>query len=272
MPDGVIHASRPQPREQHCSGPTRSRSQGRRSQALNQPADPSEPVFAARLRTLAAVPLLAPLPPADLQALARLAHEHNAVSGELLLRQGDPGGLLLIVLAGELRVSISGADGREQILGRLGPGDVVGEIAVLDGKPRSADVSAVTRARLLMVERRVILDEIVRSPDFALALLRLLCRKLRTTSAALEAMLFHGSETRLAAALLQLSSGRANGRVDVTQNELGQIVGVARETVNKTLRTWEKDGLVSLGRGRLVVRNAPRLAALLPDEGPMSSS
>jgi CRP/FNR family cyclic AMP-dependent transcriptional regulator len=220
---------------------------------------------------LAAVPLLAPLSSDGLEALARLARERAASSGEWLFRQGDPGDYLLIVLAGELRVRVSGADGREQILRRLGPGDVVGEIAVLDGRPRSADLIAVTRARLLVVERRTVLEEIARNPKFALALMHLLCGRLRTTSAALEAMLFHDSETRLAAVLVQLSRGREGARVDLTQSELGEIVGAARETVNKKLRAWEKAGLVALSPGRVIVKAPPKLAALLPDQGAMSS-
>ena len=228
--------------------------------------------MAARVRTLAAVPLLAPLPAAELEALARLARERMAANGEWLFRRGDPGDYLLVVLAGELRVSVSGVDGREQILRTLGPGDVVGEIALLDGRPRSADAVAVTRVRLLVVDRRSVLNEIAHNGEFALALMRLLCNRLRATSSALEAMLFHDSGTRLAAALLQLSGGREGARVDLTQSQLGEIVGAARETVNKKLRSWEKEGVVTLSPGRIIVELLAKLTALLPDEGAVNNS
>ena len=228
--------------------------------------------MAARVRTLAAVPLLAPLPAAELEALARLARERMAANGEWLFRRGDPGDYLLVVLAGELRVSVSGVDGREQILRTLGPGDVVGEIALLDGRPRSADAVAVTRVRLLVVDRRSVLNEIAHNGEFALALMRLLCNRLRATSSALEAMLFHDSGTRLAAALLQLSGGREGARVDLTQSQLGEIVGAARETVNKKLRSWEKEGVVTLSPGRIIVKSLAKLTALLPDEGAVNNS
>ncbi len=228
--------------------------------------------MAARVRTLAAVPLLAPLPAAELEALARLARERMAANGEWLFRRGDPGDYLLVVLAGELRVSVSGVDGREQILRTLGPGDVVGEIALLDGRPRSADAVAVTRVRLLVVDRRSVLNEIAHNGEFALALMRLLCNRLRATSSALEAMLFHDSGTRLAAALLQLSGGREGARVDLTQSQLGEIVGAARETVNKKLRSWEKEGVVTLSPGRIIVESLAKLTALLPDEGAVNNS
>ena len=228
--------------------------------------------MAARVRALAAVPLLAPLPAAELEALARLAHERTAAKGEWLFRRGDPGDYLLVVLAGELRVSVSGVDGREQILRSLGPGDVVGEIALLDGSSRSADAVAVTRVRLLVVDRRSVLQEVARNGEFALALMRLLCVRLRATSSALEAMLFHDSATRLAAALLQLSGGREGARVDLTQNQLGEIVGAARETVNKKLRAWEKEGVVTLSPGRIIVKSLAKLTALLPDEGAVNNS
>ena len=216
--------------------------------------------------------LLAPLPAAELEALARLARERMAANGEWLFRRGDPGDYLLVVLAGELRVSVSGVDGREQILRTLGPGDVVGEIALLDGRPRSADAVAVTRVRLLVVDRRSVLNEIAHNGEFALALMRLLCNRLRATSSALEAMLFHDSGTRLAAALLQLSGGREGARVDLTQSQLGEIVGAARETVNKKLRSWEKEGVVTLSPGRIIVELLAKLTALLPDEGAVNNS
>lgn len=228
--------------------------------------------MAQRVRALAAVPLLAPLPAAELEALARLAHERTAAHGEWLFRRGDPGDYLLVVLAGELRVSVSGVDGREQILRSLGPGDVVGEIALLDGSPRSADAVAVTRVRLLVVDRRSVLQEVARNGEFALALMRLLCKRLRATSSALEAMLFHDSATRLAAALLQLSGGREGARVDLTQSQLGEVVGAARETVNKKLRVWEKEGVVALSPGRIIVKSLAKLTALLPDEGAVNNS
>jgi CRP/FNR family transcriptional regulator, cyclic AMP receptor protein len=228
--------------------------------------------MAARVRALAGVPLLAPLPAGDLAAFARLARERTAGNGEWLFRRGDPGDFLLVVLAGALRVSVSGADGREQVLRTLGPGDVVGEIAVLDGRPRSADAVALTRLRLLVVDRRAILGELARNAEFALALMRLLCNRLRATSSALEAMLFHDSGTRLAAALVQLSGGREGARVDLTQNQLGEMVGAARETVNKKLRAWEREGLVALSPGRVIIKAPPGLAALLPDPGAIGDS
>lgn len=233
---------------------------------VKEPDDSSTASAAQRVRVLRTVPLLASLSPANLATLALLAHERTAASGEVLFRQGDPGETLLIVLAGELRASVFAPDGREQILRRLGPRDVVGEIALIDGRPRSADVHAVTRSRVLVLERRAVLDEVARDPAFALALLRLLCERLRATSAALEAMLFHDSGTRLAAVLLSLSGGREGAHVDLTQSELGEIAGAARETVNKKLREWEKAGLITLSPGRVVVKALSRLAALLPDD------
>lgn len=221
--------------------------------------------LAERVRSLAKVPLLAPLSPDHLETLAHLACERIALSGEVLFRQRDPGETLLIVLSGELRAGISEPGGREQVLRRLGPGDVVGELALIDGKPRSADVRAVRRSRLLMLERRAVLDQLAHDPAFALALLRLLSERLRATSAALEAMLFHDSGVRLAAVLLSLSGGREGGHVNLTQRELGEIAGAARETVNKKLREWERAGMIAIAPGRIVLKALPPLMALLPD-------
>ncbi|MEJ1975241.1 MAG: Crp/Fnr family transcriptional regulator [Acetobacteraceae bacterium] len=115
-------------------------------------------------------------------------------------------------------------------------GEVFGEIAMLDGGNRTADAVAETNGRLLVVERRDLLHMLQEEPQLALRIIVLLCERLRRTNWLLEAMLFHDAAARLASTLLMLTCGRPGMRLDITQRVLGEMVGSARETVNKKLR------------------------------------
>jgi len=185
--------------------------------------------------------------------------------GETLFRRGDPGSGMLAILAGEVRIALASATGREQVLRILKPGEVFGEIALLDGRPRTADATALTNGRLLVLERRDLLARMEADASLALRIIGMLCDRLRTTSRQLETLLFHDISARLADTLLHLASGRPTPRVDLTQSALGEIVGATRETVNKKLREWEVAGHVELTPGRVILRDAAALAALLPD-------
>lgn len=220
---------------------------------------------ASRARLLAAAPIFAGLPAADIEALAAGARERPMQRGETLFRRGDPGSFMLAVLAGEVRIALTGAGGRDQVLRLLKPGEVFGEFALLDGQPRSADAVATTNGRLMVLDRREMLARMRADPELALRILVMLCARLRATSAQLEAMLFHDAATRLAATVLRLAAGHAGARVDITQANLGEIVGTTRETVNKKLRDWEQAGWVALTPGRITVRDAAALRVLLPE-------
>lgn len=226
------------------------------------PADPA-PLNPRSL--LARTPLFAALPETDLAALAARAQERRMHRGETLFQRGDPGSAMLAILAGEVRISLAAAAGREQVLRVLRAGEVFGEIALLDGRPRSADAVALTSGRLLVLERRHLLARLQADAALALRIIAILCERLRATDAQLGAMLFHDAETRLAATLLSLSQVHRQRRVDVTQSMLGEIVGASRETVNRKLRGWEQSGVVTLSPGRIVLRDPKALAALLPE-------
>jgi len=218
-----------------------------------------------RARLLARSPLFGLLPEATLGALAAHAQERRMQRGETLFQRGDPGSTMLIILAGEVRISLPAAAGQDQVVRILKPGEVFGEIALLDGHPRSADAVALTNGRLLVLERRYLLARVEADNTLALRLIAIICERLRTTSALLEAMLFHDTATRLAASLLNLTQAHGQSRVDITQSTLGEIVGASRETVNRKLRGWEQSGLIALSPGRIVVRDPQALAALLPE-------
>ena len=138
--------------------------------------------FQTRLRILGGSRWFADVPADALDTLA-LVKERQAAPDEAIFLQTDEGSALFAILAGQVRIVIRGADGREQVLRVLGPGEMFGEIAALDGRPRSADAIAVTRCRLLLLERRSLLALIASQPAVAIGLITVLCERLRDTSA-----------------------------------------------------------------------------------------
>jgi CRP-like cAMP-binding protein len=207
----------------------------------------------ARCRALAGCSLFASLSAGSLEALAAAMIERQLECGEEIFRQGDPGHALFAVLAGEVRIVVGGDDGRDHVLRVAGPGEVFGEVAVLDGRPRSANATAATRCRLLVLERRLLFALMERESSVAINLIGVLNEKLRTTSAQVESLLFHSLSKRLATVLLDLLGHRRGPAIDITQTELGRLTGVTRESVNKKLRAWQAAGFVSLQPGRVMV-------------------
>jgi CRP-like cAMP-binding protein len=234
---------------------------------MPDPSRPPELKLDARIRVLAAAPLFAGAPASDLAALARCAHPRAMRRGEVLFHRGDLGSSMMFVLAGQVRISFTSIAGQDRVVRIFGPGDVFGEIALLDGGVRTADAIAVTNGSLLVLERQDLLARLQSDTRLALRIVLVLCQRLRSTTSQLEAMLFHDASTRLAATVLRLTQGMQQQRVDVTQSVLAEMVGVARETVNKRLRDWERAGFVDLTPGRIIVRDRKALSVLLTEAG-----
>jgi CRP-like cAMP-binding protein len=222
---------------------------------------PSEPAAAPSWRAvLVKIPLFAGFTSAQLDRLAALTHERRMRSGEVLMRAGDPGMFMMIVSAGEVRVQLTGDAGQKQILATLGPGAVIGEIALFDGESRTADVVAATNGQLGVIERAAALRLLEQDPRFALAVITALCRRLRDTVGQLEALAFQDVAARLAACLLRLAGGSKPRRLDMTQEQVGQMIGASREIVNKRLRALAAAGLVRLTPGRIELLDEGLLA------------
>jgi CRP-like cAMP-binding protein len=153
-------------------------------------------------------------------------------------------------------------EGKEFVFNIVHPGDVFGEIALIDGGERSADADAMTDCELLVLNRRDFMPILEHRADICLILLRILCQSLRRTSEQVEDVLFQHLESRIAKALRQLAerarpSGVPGSSVGlrVSQRELGNIAGCSRESVNRHLQAWQKAGWVDLGKGTIVIRN-----------------
>ncbi len=199
---------------------------------------------------------------AVLDALAVTARPLAVARGTTLFARGDPGERLLLVRDGVIRISTLSLEGRETVLSFVHEGELLGEIAALDGGPRTADATAMTPVTAYAWPRRAFLDVMRAHPDFALRVVALLCERLRQTNAMVEAAVQLSMPARVARGLASLlrTAGRetAEGwRLDfkLTQRDLGAYVGLARENVNRQLKQWEQAGLVRLERGEIVVRD-----------------
>jgi len=220
--------------------------------------------------------------PAAAEALATELTYSDASRGQVIFAEGEPGDSLYIVVRGKVKIGRRAADGRENMVAVMGPSDLFGELSLFDPGPRTATATALTPARLAALDHSALRPWIADRPEIAEQLLRVLARRLRRTNDALADMIFTDVPGRVAKALLRLSQrfgipesagaptasgspGEATAvRVthDLTQEELAQLVGASRETVNKALadfaaRGWlrvEGKSVVILDRDRLVRR------------------
>jgi CRP-like cAMP-binding protein len=188
--------------------------------------------------------------------------------GTLLFRKGDVGTNLYVVCAGAVRISAPSSQGRDAVFNLIVPGEIFGEIAFLDGGPRTADAVMIENGELMVIERRDFLPLLHDYPELAVRLLEILCERLRHTSEQVEDIVFLGLAARLAKALLYLydhSSSENSQKLKVTQREISQLVGVSRESANKQLRSWQRQKWVKLERGGLSILSLDALKQLISD-------
>ncbi|HXC91241.1 MAG TPA: Crp/Fnr family transcriptional regulator [Stellaceae bacterium] len=214
--------------------------------------------------------LLGKLSSREIDALLRYSRVEHYPAGEEIFAKGSPGNSMMIVLRGSVRISSISLTGREIVLNIIDAGQIVGEIATLDGGERSGDAVAKSDCELLVLNRRDFMPFLENRADICLMLIKILCQRLRQTSEQVEDLQFRHLEGRIAKALLHLSerSGRpaAEGRVlelHMSQSELGNIVGSSRESVNKQLQAWQKAGFIDLAKGSIVIRDAAAIEQLI---------
>lgn len=213
--------------------------------------------------------LFADLRPDELDRLLGLVVERAFANGQVIFQRGDRGSSLMAVLEGRVRISVSSEEGKEVTLGIMGPGDLLGEIALLDGQGRTADAAAMGACRLLVLDQREFLPFLERNPSFAVRLLQLLCGRMRRATNICESLALLDIPARLARLLVQLAelqgepigAGRRLG-FRLSQQELGNLIAATRESVNKQLKLWEDEGLVSIDGGRITLRDLAEMRLL----------
>ena len=212
-------------------------------------------------RLLSANPFFGRLKPDTRRAVADLCVTRRLTRGETLFLKDDPADSFYAIRRGEIRITAGTSTGRRLTLNILGPGDIFGEIALFDGQPRSADAVAVEAAELFVVRRRDMLDLVGRRADLAMGVIELLCERLRFTSTRLEETVLMPLPARIARRLLALAEDFGS-EIHVSQDEIADFAGTTRETVNRQLQAWRRQGVLDLHRNRVIVRDTASLASI----------
>jgi len=205
------------------------------------------------------VPLFAGFSRNNLDALAAFVRSLRYPRGSIIFHRGDPGTSLYLIETGEVKLSITEDGGKSVTLGLLGPGAFFGEISLLDGGPRSADATARVCCRLGILGRDQLLSFLAAHPPATTSLLAILSRRLRRTTDQVHDAFFLNIPARLAKVLLQFSEAQSQGPDGVlrvpklTQEELAEMVGGTRESVNKCLKEYARQGIVCCHRGMVAV-------------------
>jgi len=223
---------------------------------------------AARRRLLSKHFLISTMPEGALDDLVKFSTVARFEPHRTIINKGDPGDCLYGILSGRVRIYSSSAEGGEVTLNVLEAGDLFGEIALLDGSTRTASAAAMEHTDLLRIHRDHFLPYVKANPDLILAMLALLCQRLRWTTSVLEDAALLTFPARLAKRLLVLADHyRRPEERDVTvplsQHDLASMVGAGREATNKQLALWRSSGIVETGRGAIVIRNCDALRALI---------
>jgi CRP-like cAMP-binding protein len=212
--------------------------------------------------------LISRMPERALDDLVKFSSVARFEPHRLIFSKGDPGDCLYGILAGRVRIYSTSPEGAEIMLNVMEQGELFGEIALLDGSTRTASAAAMEQVDLLRIHRAHFLPYLKANPDLIVAMLTLLCQRLRWTTSVIEDAAFLTFPARLAKRLLVLAEHYRRPQEDeitvpLSQHDLGSMVGAGRESINKQLALWRSAGIVETGRGAIVIRNCGALRALV---------
>ena len=222
---------------------------------------------AADESVIRSAPLFSALNDEEAASLRASMTQVKVSKGHTLFKEGDEGDRLYVVLEGKLKLGTTSIDGRENLLSILGPGEMFGELSLFDPEPRTTTATAVTDAKLLALAHDQVIGLVTRHPQASLELLRRLAQRLRKSNEILADLVFADVPGRVAKAIIDLGARFGQQKDDglhvnhdLTQEELAQLVGASRETVNKALADFASRGWVRLEPRAVVVLDYERIA------------
>lgn len=200
------------------------------------------------------------VPSKDLDALVKFSKIRHVSPKETIFNQSDLGNQLFAIVDGHVKISSVSDEGKEVVFNILSPGEIFGEMALLDGQKRSAMVTALDDGEILVIDRRDFLPFLERTPKVAINLLIALSLRMRMIDKALEDIVFLNLPSRLAKKILLLADefGQKTDRgtlidIKLTQQELSNMTGTSRESINKQMRAWEDKGVVLFDKGSITI-------------------
>ena len=225
------------------------------------------------LDSLKQIPMFSELQAGARSEIARLARARSYQARDQIFRQGDDSDSVFIIESGYLKVAVSGPNGSLSTLAVMGAGEIFGELSLLDGGPRSATVTAMTRTDVLVIDRGPFLHLIEAQPRLGIAIMGVLARRLRRVSERSDDLTGMRVANRLAKQLLSLAENhglrvgpsRLRLAVKMSQRELGELVGATRESVNKHLRAWQEESILTEESGYLAITNLALLRSIAAD-------
>jgi len=213
--------------------------------------------------------LFAQIPENELRKLVKFVKIQEFASRKVIFHKGDPGAQVYLIVSGRVKITTLSEDGKEIVFEILDAGAVFGEISLLDGMERTATVTTMEKCRLLVLERRDFIPFLEQNPKVAIELLVTVCSRLRATDELIEDTLFRNLTARLAKKLLSLANSYGSKEpggvlihLKLSQQELGQLVGTSRESVNKQLRVWERMGLIGVEQRYITIHHPSELELL----------
>jgi CRP/FNR family cyclic AMP-dependent transcriptional regulator len=220
----------------------------------------SRTLTADLLPFLKRVRLFAGLPDRALEVLARVSRLRRVPKNYVVFDKDDPGEAAYLVRGGSIAILLTTLDGRELVINEMRAGDYFGELALLTGQPRSASAIAREDSELVVIPREEFLREMESEPRLMRHLLETMAQRLRSSGERESALAFLDAPARLARVLLQLErEERAEGYVTISQEEIAQRIGVARQTAASILGQWRRAGWIITGRGKIIVLNRAAL-------------
>lgn len=222
-----------------------------------------------RITFLQQTTLFADMPVADLQVIALDIIPRTYQQGEVIFYEGDPGQMLYLIQSGQVRIFVNGLDGSETSVILFGrPGEIFGELAVVDGMPRSATAVALGQTILYTMSRENFRQHTLRYPQLALNFMKVLSSRVRSSTVQMDSLASLGISQRLARKLLQLAQdyGKAEAHgvsitMRLTQSDLASLTGATRESINKTLREFRQNGWLLMEQGQITILDAEALKA-----------
>src|SRR5215831_13003221 len=201
--------------------------------------------------------LFSGLSPDERAAIAARARMRTYRAGETVFTMGSPGDQMMALLSGTIRISVPSSDGKELFLAIIEPGEMFGELAVFDGKERSADAIAESMCTLAILDRNDILSFFERNPSAWPKLVEVLCDRLRRTDQVFAEVALLQLPARLAKTLLRATT--KTPKIPFSQRELANMVGGTRESVNKCLRIWQRSEVIRILEGLITIVNRSAL-------------